>query len=154
MKTNITGKTLKAIGYKEGKILGLALEIIANNFEGIEPNEVQKLLIKVKNYPESFLDDPVLKPLATAMIEESKPKINDVIELVSEPKSYTVFGASYIEDGAKDQMNIAMQLPVTVAGALMPDAHQGYGLPIGGVLATKMQLFLMVLALILVAEWH
>jgi tRNA-splicing ligase RtcB len=34
-------------------------------------------------------------------------------------------------------MNIAMKLPVTVAGALMPDAHQGYGLPIGGVLATK-----------------
>lgn len=25
----------------------------------------------------------------------------------------------------------------TVAGALMPDAHQGYGLPIGGVLATE-----------------
>ena len=29
-----------------------------------------------------------------------------------------------------------MRLPVTVAGALMPDAHAGYGLPIGGVLAT------------------
>jgi tRNA-splicing ligase RtcB len=29
-----------------------------------------------------------------------------------------------------------MKLPVTVAGALMPDAHYGYGLPIGGVLAT------------------
>jgi tRNA-splicing ligase RtcB len=34
-------------------------------------------------------------------------------------------------------MDIAMSLPVTVAGALMPDAHQGYGLPIGGVLAAK-----------------
>ena len=30
-----------------------------------------------------------------------------------------------------------MKLPVTVAGALMPDAHVGYGLPIGGVLATE-----------------
>ena len=29
-----------------------------------------------------------------------------------------------------------MRLPVAVAGALMPDAHVGYGLPIGGVLAT------------------
>ncbi|MCZ2288168.1 MAG: RtcB family protein [Anaerolineales bacterium] len=29
-----------------------------------------------------------------------------------------------------------MRLPVSVAGALMPDAHVGYGLPIGGVLAT------------------
>jgi tRNA-splicing ligase RtcB len=34
-------------------------------------------------------------------------------------------------------MEVAMKLPVTVAGALMPDAHQGYGLPIGGVLATR-----------------
>ena len=31
----------------------------------------------------------------------------------------------------------ACLLPVTVAGALMPDAHVGYGLPIGGVLATE-----------------
>ena len=30
-----------------------------------------------------------------------------------------------------------MRLPVAEKGALMPDAHQGYGLPIGGVLATR-----------------
>ena len=34
-------------------------------------------------------------------------------------------------------MKNAVNLPVAVAGALMPDAHQGYGLPIGGVLATS-----------------
>jgi len=34
-------------------------------------------------------------------------------------------------------MDNAMRLPVTVTGALMPDAHVGYGLPIGGVLATE-----------------
>src|SRR5258706_13855900 len=34
------------------------------------------------------------------------------------------------------QMERACLLPVAVAGALMPDAHVGYGLPIGGVLAT------------------
>jgi tRNA-splicing ligase RtcB len=33
-------------------------------------------------------------------------------------------------------MSNSMRLPVAVAGALMPDAHKGYGLPIGGVLAT------------------
>jgi len=33
-------------------------------------------------------------------------------------------------------MKRAVRLPVAVRGALMPDAHQGYGLPIGGVLAT------------------
>ena len=34
-------------------------------------------------------------------------------------------------------MEKACLLPVAVAGALMPDAHVGYGLPIGGVLATE-----------------
>jgi tRNA-splicing ligase RtcB len=42
-----------------------------------------------------------------------------------------------IDQGAHDQMAAAMRLPVAVAGALMPDAHVGYGLPIGGVLATR-----------------
>jgi tRNA-splicing ligase RtcB (3'-phosphate/5'-hydroxy nucleic acid ligase) len=41
-----------------------------------------------------------------------------------------------LEAGAVRQMANACALPVAVAGALMPDAHVGYGLPIGGVLAT------------------
>lgn len=41
-----------------------------------------------------------------------------------------------IEDGALKQMDNARSLPISLAAALMPDAHQGYGLPIGGVLAT------------------
>src|SRR5512141_2790413 len=50
-------------------------------------------------------------------------------------KSYKVWGTD-IDAAAVAQMDAAMSLPVTVAGALMPDAHVGYGLPIGGVLAT------------------
>lgn len=41
-----------------------------------------------------------------------------------------------LEPTAVQQMVNACALPVAVAGALMPDAHLGYGLPIGGVLAT------------------
>ncbi len=50
--------------------------------------------------------------------------------------TYPVWGAEFIEAAARAQMDAAMRLPVSVAGALMPDAHVGYGLPIGGVLAT------------------
>lgn len=49
---------------------------------------------------------------------------------------YPVYGASLIHKNAVDQMNNAMRLPIVRAGALMPDAHVGYGVPIGGVLAT------------------
>jgi tRNA-splicing ligase RtcB (3'-phosphate/5'-hydroxy nucleic acid ligase) len=41
-----------------------------------------------------------------------------------------------LDPEAVNQIGRACQLPVAVAGALMPDAHVGYGLPIGGVLAT------------------
>ncbi len=41
-----------------------------------------------------------------------------------------------LEVEAVNQMVRACQVPVALAGALMPDAHVGYGLPIGGVLAT------------------
>ena len=48
---------------------------------------------------------------------------------------YRIYGSN-LEPTALQQMENACRLPVAVAGALMPDAHQGYGLPIGGVLAT------------------
>ncbi len=56
--------------------------------------------------------------------------------IILSPKSYALFGGVPIERGALEQMEDAMSLPVTLAGALMPDAHEGYGLPIGGVIAT------------------
>jgi tRNA-splicing ligase RtcB len=61
----------------------------------------------------------------------------DPIALREQTPPYAIFGAANIESGALEQMETAMRLPVAVAGALMPDAHQGYGLPIGGVLATE-----------------
>ena len=53
------------------------------------------------------------------------------------PLPYKVWGDAYIDSGSRDQMDNAMRLPVSIAGALMPDAHIGYGLPIGGVLAVE-----------------
>ena len=37
-----------------------------------------------------------------------------------------------LEDGALKQMENACLLPIAVTGALMPDAHQGYGEPQSG----------------------
>jgi tRNA-splicing ligase RtcB len=42
-----------------------------------------------------------------------------------------------IDPKALDQMRECCELPVAVAAAVMPDAHLGYGLPVGGVLATE-----------------
>ena len=136
MSTQINGTDLLAIGYKESGILGMALKINKKR-TGYNREEMLVLYKNVLETPASYLDNEVFGKLATAIIEEANSPETDIIPLEEKTKDYIIYGAENIEDGAKAQMNIAMRLPVTVAGALMPDAHQGYGLPIGGVLATK-----------------
>ncbi len=52
----------------------------------------------------------------------------------TEPIPYRTWGEE-IDESAHHQMRLACSLPMAVGAALMPDAHVGYGLPIGGVLA-------------------
>lgn len=136
-KHKITGDDLKEIGYQKGKVIGIAIAIIDKNYRDLNREEVLVLFKKAIEYPENFLDDELLAPVALALTE--KPTTDDRIEipLLTKGLPYHVFGAGNIEQGALTQMEVAMKLPVTVSGALMPDAHQGYGLPIGGVLATN-----------------
>lgn len=133
----ITGTDLISVGYKENAVLGIALKIAAANSESIGKEVLLIQLQKVNENPENYLDDPILEDLATKIIEEANAPKEEIIPLNEVAKEYNIFGEQHIEEGARKQMHIAMKLPVTVAGALMPDAHQGYGLPIGGVLATK-----------------
>ncbi|HSJ23915.1 MAG TPA: RtcB family protein [Longimicrobiales bacterium] len=53
------------------------------------------------------------------------------------PLAAPVWGRELIDDAAVKQLENAMRLPVAVAGALLPDAHVGYGIPIGGVVALE-----------------
>jgi len=55
-------------------------------------------------------------------------------------KPYTIY-AEVLEQGALDQFETAMNHDAVVKGALMADAHTGYTLPIGGVVATKDYIF-------------
>jgi tRNA-splicing ligase RtcB len=79
--------------------------------------------------PGAFLNDPLRKDFAEALLHAPPPPR-------TEPVKYHQWGEG-LEHEAVMQMEKACLLPVSVAGALMPDAHVGYGLPIGGVLATE-----------------
>lgn len=46
-----------------------------------------------------------------------------------------------LEEEAKNQFNEAMSQPENIQGALMPDAHTGYTLPIGAVIKSKETVF-------------
>ena len=51
-------------------------------------------------------------------------------------KPHKIYGDA-IEQNALDQFESAMEQDFVVRGALMPDAHLGYSLPIGAVVATR-----------------
>lgn len=79
--------------------------------------------------PSEYLEDSIWGPLAKLLTaDENLEPFSDI--------SYQTWGED-IDGGAHSQMRTACQVPSAVAGALMPDAHIGYGLPIGGVLATE-----------------
>src|SRR5688572_15689431 len=130
---NLTGNDLKQIGFIEGKALGLALDLIEKQYATLSFDDKLALLKQILNNPSSFINDATLAPIAAELLKPA----DETIALNVDGKSYQIYGAEAIEQGALNQMETAMKLPVTVAGALMPDAHQGYGLPIGGVLATR-----------------
>ncbi|GAA4773805.1 MULTISPECIES: RtcB family protein [Flavobacterium] len=136
MNTQINGNDLLAIGYEQSEALGIALRINKKRL-GFSREQMMENFKNVLESPENYLDDKNFSKLASALIEKANQKPEDFISLNQTPNDYTLFGTDHIEEGAKKQMEVAMKLPVTVAGALMPDAHQGYGLPIGGVLATN-----------------
>ena len=79
--------------------------------------------------PAAFVDDALRAEFAKALLKAPPPPR-------AAPVKYRQWGEG-LEHDAVMQMEKACVLPVAVAGALMPDAHVGYGLPIGGVLATE-----------------
>ena len=100
----------------------------------VESPEFDKRTIKdrlrlVAENPQLFLGDAVLGGLARELVES-----DPVPEFV--PIEYRTWGTN-IDEGAHQQMRDACRIPAAVGAALMPDAHIGYGLPIGGVLATQ-----------------
>lgn len=133
----ITGKDLLRIGFEENIILGKTLDFCENYKGSLNKGEVLNILKNVIEKPAETFETSEFYSLAQQIINLQKEMDNDTIPLETEPKSYAVFGGDQIEDGARKQMETAMKLPVSVAGALMPDAHQGYVLPIGSVLATR-----------------
>ncbi len=133
----ITGKILKIHGWPDGRIIGLAKQAAATlNDSGLDRESILARLDAVRTEPGPFLADSVLADLARECIRLAKKDEPSDDALRERPLDYPIWGREQIDPAAIAQMDNSMRLPVTVAGALMPDAHVGYGLPIGGVLAT------------------
>ncbi|MCF8281035.1 MAG: RtcB family protein [Bacteroidales bacterium] len=132
----ISGKELIKLGYPEGRAIGMAINVVHQHFKKEKKEKVMAMLLAVLENPEGYADDEVLGRIVFELVEQTSTQIAE-IPLNTSPKNYKTYGLEGIEKGAVDQMDVAVRLPITVEAALMPDAHQGYGLPIGGVLATE-----------------
>jgi tRNA-splicing ligase RtcB len=91
-------------------------------------------LRRVAASPDTFVNDPSYGELARLLIDSTASRSRFVARATAAPSR--IWGAD-IDPAALQQLQNACALPVSVAAALMPDAHVGYGLPIGGVLATR-----------------
>jgi len=135
-KLKLRGKDLLKIGFDQGPAVGLAITIMKRHYKFNSKQYALTILKDVLTSPDKYAEDEVLGPIVTAL-RKAEPIEDKEIKLRSEKKDYRVYGTEHIAANARVQMDVAMRLPVAEAGALMPDAHHGYGLPIGGVLATK-----------------
>lgn len=136
--SKLRGKHLLDIGYREGKIVGIAVNAVQRNFKNRTRAYKLELLKKVLNNPDKYQNDDVFWKVAKELQATQARRVEQFdFALKTRLPDYPVYGRDYIEPGAIHQMDQAMKLPISVAGALMPDAHHGYGLPIGGVLATQ-----------------
>ena len=96
--------------------------------QGGEGTQLETEIFSLVADPTAFFSDPLRAPFARALY---RPPFMPRAELAP----WRQWGED-LDAPAVQQMANACALPVAVAGALMPDAHVGYGLPIGGVLAT------------------
>jgi tRNA-splicing ligase RtcB (3'-phosphate/5'-hydroxy nucleic acid ligase) len=137
-KLKLTGKHLRKAGYPEGPVISIAINIMERNFKHLSTDDALEILSSILQSPNQYAHDDVLGKIAEALLPK-KPGVSDgfTIPLTDTGIKFNVFGEEGIENGAMHQMHLASKLPIAVAGALMPDAHSGYGLPIGGVLATQ-----------------
>ncbi len=135
----ITGKILKKRGWKEGRVIGLAkMAAHALETQGLEEAEILTRLDEVLASPDQFAFAKPFADLAAELLKRERSDQSKIADtLRAEPLDFPTWGEDFIDPAAIAQMRAAMSLPVAVAGALMPDAHVGYGLPIGGVLATS-----------------
>ena len=62
-----------------------------------------------------------------------------ILTVAATPAPFTMFGEpeKHIPLIAVEQMETVMRLPMARRGALMPDAHLGYAMPIGGVVSLE-----------------
>ena len=124
------GKDLKRLGVPNGEPMRLMHGLIKHlTGAGKDKDEIARTVKAILADPEAYRSNETFGAFAAA-VSPSRVFVHR-----DQPAVYRQWGTD-LDEQSIQQMERACQLPVSLSGALMPDAHVGYGLPIGGVLAT------------------
>lgn len=127
-------RELDNLGYANGEEINAALAACAAAAEaGHARDAIRSAATAVIENPRANIGDPIWGATAAQVLKRKESGVTP--PALRNDLDYAVWGKE-IDESAHAQMKNACRLPVSVAAALMPDAHVGYGLPIGGVLAT------------------
>jgi tRNA-splicing ligase RtcB len=129
------GRELQNLGIPRGEILKEAMATVAAAAKsGMGKQEIRSAMKELTANPELYVEDPRFGVFAASLAATWSAQARFLRREI--PAPWRQWGTD-LEAGAIRQMENACLLPISVTGALMPDAHQGYGLPIGGVLAAR-----------------
>ena len=133
----ISAKEMNELGLpNHPKIMPMAMKTVNKAIaEGASQSDMRERLKRLVDNPRGLLTDDLFASLAEAIIATFPAGIAFIPR--QEPAPWKKWSDIGLENSSLTQMANAALLPVAVRGALMPDAHTGYGLPIGGVLAVK-----------------
>lgn len=136
-KETISGHDLRARGWRASPALGDALRAAKRALKrGMGREEIFQSLDSVRESPDEWTGDALFGKCARGLVAYRRDEIEHPAPR-EVPLPCAVWGEEGIDRATRDQMDAACRLPVAAAAALMPDGHVGYGLPIGGVLATR-----------------
>ncbi len=131
----MNARKLARLGVPRGKAIAAAGTAVREARRiGIPNRDIPPIIEAVVENPSDYLQDDLFADLAAAILDYQGQ--HPTYTPRSQPAPFKIWGQG-LDKNAVQQIQNAVQLPIAVRGALMPDAHLGYGLPIGGVLATK-----------------
>ena len=111
---------------------GAKIAIASCSRAKLNPKALRELIPQIIENPQPYINDSTWGELADLLT--SNVKLQFVPR--EKPAPWKKWGDNF-EAQCMAQLEAAVELPISVRGALMPDGHTGYGLPIGGVLATE-----------------
>lgn len=120
MGNKISGKDFIKIGFPKNNSINIAIGQI-HRYRKKEKkqtilNEAKEVLLE----PEKYIGDGIWGKVAEGLIKPVEVRLQ---ELKTMRSPFSIFGENEIDEQAKFQLYDALKLPISVKGALMPDAH-------------------------------